>query len=116
MPLGFQVETPLNIPAEAFTEDVTTIVVTGYSYGGTWAQSAIPTHLPPNQATSIGSIVTEAAPRQPDRAVEAAEAWIKQECRRLGLTLVEATNLNSHYGQDEAPYCAGASFVISRPK
>ena len=115
--LNYQVEEPLELPGEAFNDDdIATIVVTGGSYGGMWVMNAISTHTPADQAAALGAIQTEDAPRRPDLAVEAAEDWIKEECKRLGYKLAHSASQNHTYGLDEAPFFAGILFRIDRRK
>jgi hypothetical protein len=117
MTLDYQVTEPLTIPDAAFSaNDIATLVVTGGSYGGMWALNAISTHTSPDQATAIGSIQTDDAPQRPDLAVEAAEAWMREECERLGFKLAHVANQNHVYPPDQAPFFAGIMFLIDRRK
>ncbi|MFJ4342661.1 hypothetical protein [Streptomyces sp. NPDC088915] len=113
--LPYTVVQPLQIPDAAYNGDgIATLVVTGTSYGGIWVLNAISTHVPPDGAESIGEIETEAAPRQPDRALEAAQDWVRTTCDEMGIALGHFKDLNSHYGPDEAPFFTGGQFLIDR--
>lgn len=111
-PLEYQVTEPLDIPPGAYnTDDIATLVVTGGSYGGAWVLAA----LPLGTETRIGEIETAEARRQPDRALKAAEDWIRVECTRLGVHLALFENKNAAYGPGEAPFFAtGLAFVDRR--
>lgn len=114
MTLDYDVIQPLQIPDDAYTDDIATIVVTGGSYGGIWALHAISTHQLPDDAEAIGGIETAEAPRQPDAAFAAAHRWIQESCAEAGLVLAHFKSLNSTYSPGEAPFFCGGQFFIDR--
>ncbi|WP_280422764.1 hypothetical protein [Nocardia carnea] len=112
--LDYTVVQTLEIPDEAYTDDVAVVVVTGGSYGGAWVLNAISPHLPPDKVEPIGSIETAQAPRRPDLALEAAHHWIRESCTQAGLALAHFKELNSAYSPAEAPFFSSGQFLIDR--
>jgi hypothetical protein len=114
-PLRYQTNEPLDIPAAAFNDGLAVLIINGGSYGGEWHLSIFPTHIPLAERERIGEVLTGPAPRQPDRAVEAASAWLAGECARLGYDLLRVDSQNHQYGPGEAPFFALALAVVARP-
>jgi hypothetical protein len=113
VPLAYEIRKPLEIPDDAYnSDDIAAIVVTGGRYGGQWYLSAIPMHGS-SQGESVGEIFTNADDR-PDMAVDTAYVWVAGVCMTSGVKLAHFQNKNSEYGPDEAPYFAGALFLIDR--
>ncbi len=83
--LGYTITQPLQIPDEAYNKDgIATLVV------------------------------TDEAPRQPARALEAAHQWIRESCDEAGVVLALFKDLNSTYGPDEAPFFSSGQALIDR--
>lgn len=114
--LTYTVSEPLEIPGDAYVDDIATLVVNGVSYGERWIMGVISRHQRPDDAEMIGEIEIEtgAATRRPDLMLAVARRWIGESCAAAGLTLVHFEDLNHHYGPDEGPFFSSGQFFIDR--
>ena len=117
-PLGYTVEKPLNIPAELFDKQgFALVMITGASYGdGWWLLNALGIGMDGLALDEpVGSIETDKAPRQPDRALTAARVWLGEYCAGTPFGIPVFEPLNHHYGPDEAPFFTSARVVVAIP-
>lgn len=122
MPLHYDVEEELNIPAELFNADAIAIInINGGRYGGDWVISASARGVD----ESLGQINTShdrsrydltQDERYPDLAVDTAYVWLHDHVKKHGWRLLVWENFNSQIGPDERPYFAYARAVIGSDK
>lgn len=110
MPLAYTIQEDINIPLDAFTNEVAVVFAHGGRYGGAWSISLSLSA----DGDSLGAIFTEENP-SPDLAVDTAIEWISNHCARNDMKILKWENLNSQYGPSEAPYFALARLFIAHP-
>lgn len=114
--LAYEVTQPLSIPADNFSpQGVAVLLITGGSYDGHWVMNALPVYEDGVRDTVIGSIETEAADRDPDRALTAVRAWLEAHCEGTPFSLAVLDSLNHNYGPGEAPFFCSAKAAIVIP-
>jgi hypothetical protein len=115
--LNYTVTTPLNIPAEIFSpKGLAVLLLRGASYGGAWVVNAVGVALDGTVGDMIiGSIETDEAERQPDRALDAMRAWLEDYCAGTPFSLAHFESLNNHYGPGGAPFFSSARVAIAIP-
>lgn len=122
MPLPYNVNDALDIPAEAFNADgIAVIEIRGGRYGGDWVISASAGRAD----GTIGEIETcydlsrddlTKDERYPDLAVDTAYVWLHGEMKQRGWRLLAWENFNAHCGPDERPYFMAARAVVGSDK
>lgn|GEM_PF-385491 len=105
-PLGFSTFTKLALPDD-LAAGRTELRVSCARYGGTWAVGAQLAEDGP----LLGEIRTEPSD-DPDRALAAGLAWVKEYCERSGLAVAEAENLSDGFPVDVRRFQALGRFLL----
>jgi hypothetical protein len=122
MPLHYEVETELTVPAEAFDANAIAVIdFNGGRYGGDWVISASTRCVD----ESLGEIHTSydrsrydltKDVRYPNLAADTAYVWLHDFVKKLGWRLLSWDNFNSQMGPDERPYFVSVRAVIGSDK
>lgn len=99
-------EEALAVPAEAFNADgIAAILAAGSRYGGRWRINIV------HGEEAIGCVWTDVTD-DPDDVAAAAVEWLRDECARLGLKIVQVESFNNQYGPNERPYFTTSRVLI----
>ncbi len=104
-PLAFEEFAPLILPV---AEHPLKVLVQAARFGGTWVVGAL---MPP-VVPLLGEIRTEPS-GEPDRALAAGVAWVRQHCERVGLAAVCVENLNGQHPGSVRPYQGFARVTVA---
>lgn len=122
MPLHYDVEEELNIPAELFNADAIAVIdINGGRYGGDWVISASARTVD----ESLGQINTShdrshhdltQDERYPDLAADTAYVWLHDHVKKHGWRLLTWECFNNQMGPDERPYFMSVRAAIGSDK
>ncbi|MGP3926979.1 hypothetical protein [Streptomyces sp. 8N616] len=99
---------PLDIPSQAFRDDVVVLNAHGARYsGGRWVIGAKTRH----DGDLLGEPRTAGGP---EHATNAATKWIRDHCASEGLEVFRVDNLNDQYPEDERPQFTLIRFFVDR--
>lgn len=108
MPLAYDVEKPLTIPADQFNaHGLVVLIAHGARYSGRWKIAVFPAD---DTSIPLGRIL--AAPD--DRPDITAHAWITDACAEGGLTIVQSENFYDLFSDDQRLYFSLSRYIIGR--
>lgn len=108
--LGFTTDQPLaQLPTARFNEDgIAVLILTGSRYGGEWSLGLLG---PDDQDNPIASVRTDKT-EDPDVALLAGIAWVREQAATIGLKVAHAASQNHRYPADQRPFFATAQVVL----
>lgn len=105
--VSYDVRQSLDIPSDAFRDDVAVIYAHGTRYSGShWAIGARTRH----DGDLLGEFRTTG--RGPEHAAHAATKWIRNHCESAGFKVFRVDNLHEQYPEDQRPHFTLMRFFI----
>ncbi|UGY91303.1 tyrosine-type recombinase/integrase [Streptomyces gobiensis] len=107
--VSYDVRQRLEIPSDAFRDDVAVIYAHGARYSGSRWSIGVKTR---HDGDLLGEIRTTG--RGPEHATNAAIKWIRDHCASAGFEVFRVDNLHDQYPEEERPCFTLVRFFIDR--
>lgn len=117
MTLGFYTRNALTLSDDIVKDGIVKLIMTGTTYGGRWIMLVRSLDNAPDAELYYGEMETDPAKNEPDLAVEAAEAWLRQESEKLGFEVVAFYNCNDEQRRSDpasADFFSAATATLVR--